>query len=544
MKTAPKNRQEDLETRKRRTAEYCLGDNVATAVQVLNDTPTASAATPSPLNQILERFANLEKTLGHMIAVNEAEVHAFVGSDTPISRLLAEDVPAVTSAKKDLQELCRRQEQSKSALEKEQRKFDRMASEEDVDAEELNRQKEKKEKLAYELENLNKEVALEQDKLTSTLLSLTSRENRYAKSVYELMKLKKHFYEIAFKTIEVELPNIERILSETTLRPVFGEPLEDHLNATGRTIAFPIALSVRYLLDSGLNDEGLFRISPKQIKLDKVKAHMDSQEPLAELLLECDAHLYSALLKSYLRELPEPLLANGDASLYDRWIEAGAEADEAERVRRIADILKDLSEPTAKNAQYLTKFLNELSAKSGTTKMTPRNIGIVLGPNLLWSPKGQMATEHGNIEHIISAVATLIENYDELFDDDKVDLDIDEEDLSEVLLRSASLEPTSRASLSVPNNPKSSSASSTASTSVESPSPNHKRKASLRTMGKTMGRNIIAKINVNAPSMPSMGKSSQQQQQQQQTTTPTEEQQHHLQLHLEHQQHHNPPSSA
>ena len=52
---------------------------------------------------------------------------------------------------------------------------------------------------------------------------------------------------------------------------VHSEHLEDHLQATGRTIAYPIGLTVTHLRHSGLNDEGLFRISPKQIKLDKVK---------------------------------------------------------------------------------------------------------------------------------------------------------------------------------------------------------------------------------------------------------------------------------
>ena len=51
---------------------------------------------------------------------------------------------------------------------------------------------------------------------------------------------------------------------------VCSERLEDHLQATGRLIAYPIRLSVKQLRESGLNDEGLFRISPKQIKLDKV----------------------------------------------------------------------------------------------------------------------------------------------------------------------------------------------------------------------------------------------------------------------------------
>ncbi len=98
------------------------------------------------------------------------------------------------------------------------------------------------------------------------------------------MRIKKQFYANAFNTISAELPYIERILQETQVRPVFGEPLEDHLSATGRSIAFPIALSVFFLRDSGLNDEGLFRISTKQIKLDKVKSFIDANLPLTELL--------------------------------------------------------------------------------------------------------------------------------------------------------------------------------------------------------------------------------------------------------------------
>ena len=84
-----------------------------------------------------------------------------------------------------------------------------------------------------------------------------SRESRYAKSVLDLMKIKHEFYKNAFATIDAELPNIERILNETHLRPVFGEGLEDHLKSTGRAIAYPILLAVSYLRRGGSNEEGL-----------------------------------------------------------------------------------------------------------------------------------------------------------------------------------------------------------------------------------------------------------------------------------------------
>lgn len=90
LKTATKNRSEDLESRKKRTAEYALGETVAQAVHCLNETSPIITTAHSPLNTIMERFGNLEKTLGHMIATNEAEIYAFMaqGSDTPMSKLL------------------------------------------------------------------------------------------------------------------------------------------------------------------------------------------------------------------------------------------------------------------------------------------------------------------------------------------------------------------------------------------------------------------------------------------------------------------------
>jgi hypothetical protein len=34
--------------------------------------------------------------------------------------------------------------------------------------------------------------------------------------------------------------------------------------------------------------------------------------------------------------------------------------------------------------RYLVKFLSKLTEKSDINKMTPSNIAIVIGPNLLW----------------------------------------------------------------------------------------------------------------------------------------------------------------
>ena len=160
------------------------------------------------------------------------------------------------------------------------------------------------------------------------------------------------------------------------------------------------------------------RISPKQIKLDKFKALLDSNIPItADLIAESDAHLFSALLKSYLRELPIPFLGREDRSVYDKWIEVASSTSSVQRVDGIRNILTIFPENVSLNIQYLVKFLSELSIKAKETKMTPHNISICLGPTILWNDRSSL-NEQGNIERIIGIVATLIESYDQIFKKD------------------------------------------------------------------------------------------------------------------------------
>ena len=160
------------------------------------------------------------------------------------------------------------------------------------------------------------------------------------------------------------------------------------------------------------------RISPKQIKLDKFKAYLDSNIPIsAELVSDSDAHLFSALLKSYLRELPVPFLGGQDAEIYHKWIQTASLSSTQERVDGICNILKDFPKDISLNIQYLVKFLSELSIEAKETKMTPHNISICLGPTILWNDRSSL-NEQSNIERIIGIVATLIESYNQIFSKD------------------------------------------------------------------------------------------------------------------------------
>ncbi len=109
-----------------------------------------------------------------------------------------------------------------------------------------------------------------------------------------------------------------------------------------------------------------------------MKAFIDANIPFQELLVDGDSHLHSALLKSYLRELPEPLLGRKNPDVYNMWCEAALLRDGPRRVKEIERILREeLPQKVVVNIQYLVKvrFIDKSWVKE--TSVTDYNIQTV-----------------------------------------------------------------------------------------------------------------------------------------------------------------------
>uniref|UniRef100_A0A3Q2R3Y3 Rho-GAP domain-containing protein n=1 Tax=Fundulus heteroclitus TaxID=8078 RepID=A0A3Q2R3Y3_FUNHE len=85
------------------------------------------------------------------------------------------------------------------------------------------------------------------------------------------------------------------------------------------------------LLETGMREEGLFRIAAGASKLKKLKAALDCSTSQLEEFYS-DPHAVAGALKSYLRELPEPLMT---FSLYDEWIQASNISDSDKRLQAL-----------------------------------------------------------------------------------------------------------------------------------------------------------------------------------------------------------------
>lgn len=61
------------------------------------------------------------------------------------------------------------------------------------------------------------------------------------------------------------------LTGQSSTRPIYGCPLDEHLQSTGKEIALVIEACVSVLYHEGLEEEGLFRIAGSAGKLKKLK---------------------------------------------------------------------------------------------------------------------------------------------------------------------------------------------------------------------------------------------------------------------------------
>ncbi|XP_068193926.1 rho GTPase-activating protein 44 isoform X4 [Antennarius striatus] len=247
----------------------------------------------------------------------------------------------------------------------------------------------KSESLREEMEEAANRMEICRDQLSADMYSFVAKEIDYANYFQTLIETQAEYHRKSLEILHSVLPQIKAHQEAWVEKPSFGKSLEEHLNISGREIAFPIEACVTMLLECGMQEEGLFRVAPSASKLKKLKASLDCGV-LDVQEYSSDPHAIAGALKSYLRELPEPLMT---AELYDEWIQASNFQDMDKRLQALMAVCEKLPTDNLNNFRYLIKFLAKLSEYQDTNKMTPGNMAIVLGPNLLWTHTEPNITE-------------------------------------------------------------------------------------------------------------------------------------------------------
>uniref|UniRef100_A0A2K6GAI5 Rho GTPase activating protein 8 n=1 Tax=Propithecus coquereli TaxID=379532 RepID=A0A2K6GAI5_PROCO len=144
----------------------------------------------------------------------------------------------------------------------------------------------------------------------------------------------------------------------------------------GELIPPVLRSTVTYLREKGLRTEGLFRrnYSGKIYNLGK-PVNFDDYG---------DIHVPAVILKTFLRELPQPLLT---FEAYEQILGiTGVES--SLRVGHCRQILRGLPEHNHAVLSYLMGFLHAVSRESIFNKMNSSNLACVFGLNLIWPSQG------------------------------------------------------------------------------------------------------------------------------------------------------------
>uniref|UniRef100_A0A671N2H6 Rho GTPase-activating protein 17 n=1 Tax=Sinocyclocheilus anshuiensis TaxID=1608454 RepID=A0A671N2H6_9TELE len=271
----------------------------------------------------------------------------------------------------------------------------------------------KADSLKEEVDEAMNKMELCKDQLSADMYNFFSKEADYARYYVMLLEAQADYHRKSLTLLESVLPTIQAQQDSWTEKPAFGTALDEHLKRSGREIALPIEACVMMLLETGMNEEGLFRIAAGASKLKKLKAALDCSTSQLEEFYS-DPHAVAGALKSYLRELPEPLMTY---QLYDEWTQASNVPDPDKRLQALWVTCNQLPKNNKANFRYLIKFLAKLAQESDVNKMTPSNIAIVLGPNLLWAKtEGSLAEMAAATSvHVVTIIEPIIQHADWFF---------------------------------------------------------------------------------------------------------------------------------
>ncbi|XP_056627233.1 rho GTPase-activating protein 17a isoform X2 [Triplophysa dalaica] len=274
----------------------------------------------------------------------------------------------------------------------------------------------KADSLKEEVDEAMNKMELCKDQLSADMYNFFSKEADYARYYVMLLEGQADYHRKSLTLLESILPTIQAQQDSWTEKPAFGTALDEHLKRSGREIALPLEACVMMLLETGMKEEGLFRIAAGASKLKKLKAALDCFTSQLEEFYS-DPHAVAGALKSYLRELPEPLMTY---QLYDEWTQASNIPDPDKRLQALWVTCDQLPKNNKANFRYLVKFLAKLAQESDVNKMTPSNIAIVLGPNLLWAKtEGSLAEMAAATSvHVVTIIEPIIQHADWFFPED------------------------------------------------------------------------------------------------------------------------------
>ena len=160
----------------------------------------------------------------------------------------------------------------------------------------------------------------------------------------------------------------------------------------------------------GLYTEGLYRKSGVSSRVQNLKKLLEEEARTRSKnsvdLKEHPVHVLTAVLKSFLRELPQPLLT---FERFEDFLRAADIADESERVSCLMALVQELPPHHFDLLERLVFHLTRVALNEKANRMNPNALAIVFAPCILRTAKLQQAQDSlSNVSKQTSVVESIL----------------------------------------------------------------------------------------------------------------------------------------
>ena len=159
---------------------------------------------------------------------------------------------------------------------------------------------------------------------------------------------------------------------------VFGVGLDE---IAARDPSHPVPSPIRDILEAlraHLTQDGIFRISPDQVVLEKLRVLIDTGK--IPDFSKMDPNVLTALLKKFLRSMPDPLLC----SQYFSQGTTLPSPDEDQRNQICKNLLSKFPAPNLALLNEIVQLCIAIDSNSATNRMNLSNLAIIFAPCVLW----------------------------------------------------------------------------------------------------------------------------------------------------------------
>ncbi|XP_069697284.1 unconventional myosin-IXb-like isoform X10 [Periplaneta americana] len=164
---------------------------------------------------------------------------------------------------------------------------------------------------------------------------------------------------------------------------VFGVPLHQLAVGDGK-IPIVVDRLITTIEMYGLYTEGIYRKSGVNSKVKELKSRMEEGNIEGVNFENYQVHVLAAVLKSFFREMPEPLLTFDS---YEDFLRAASLTDPQDRVSTLFAILKKLPKPNFDLMERLIFHLARVALHEDANRMNAGALAIVFAPCILRTNK-------------------------------------------------------------------------------------------------------------------------------------------------------------